>query len=626
MPDNEILVAGTTFLITGESGDIPADGGLFVEDTRHLSRWELREGAARLRPLSARRDAVSAVIVLVPPSVRGASPPYVVFREQVLDETGLVERLRVRNLLDEPCAVDLRYLAGADFADQFEVRADREYAKPGAVRTAVVEGETLVLAYRRDGYVKRTKIVSGGASCVEDGVRWRLELAPHAAASVTLRVAATGDGALDLDAVRTARRTELDGFLAGFHLPEITDPVLSQAVHKGLEALGSLMIPAPGVPGAKIPGAGAPWFLTLFGRDSLITSLAALPYAPDLAAATLRTLAAHQGREDRPERCEEPGKIPHELRTGELSRFGQVPYARYYGTVDATPLFLVALGVHFEHTADPALATELEAAARAAAAWVERGLGERGLLRYPTDSPGLVHQCWKDSATSIVFSTGEPAKGPIAVCEVQGYAYDALVRTAQLARNVWDDRPYADRLDRLATSLRDRFAADFWLDAEDFPALALDCDGRRVDLLASNAGHLLWSGILDDRQAETVANRLLAPDFFSGWGLRTVAAGQRPYHPLSYHNGGVWPHDTALAIAGFARYGLARQARELADGLLAAAAATGFRLPEVLSGFGTDDVAVPVPYPHSCSPQAWAAAAPLLVTTTLGRFSGPVTG
>lgn len=618
------LLAGTTFLIADEAGDVPAAGpvGLFVDDTRHLSAWRLLVDGQRLTTLSAHRDAVSGEAVLAPPTARGVNPPFVVFRTQVLDEDGLVERLRVRNLSAEPLVVEIRYVAAADFADQLELRGDRDYVKPGATRTVHMTPRRLELRYRRDHYAKATTVRPGGsAHCAGDGVRWRVALDPAGEDTLTTRVSTTeGDRPPDVELVRAARRTRDEAFRAGFTLPAITHSVLDRAVRAGLDDLASLLIPAPGLEGAHIPGAGAPWFLTLFGRDSIVTALAALPYLPDLAAVTLRTLALHQGQDRRTERCEEPGKIVHEIRSGELSRFGQVPYARYYGTVDATPLFLVLLGAHHERTGDGALAVELEAAARAAVLWMERdgGLDEHGYLVYPTDAPGLVHHCWKDSKGSIAFSSGRPATGPIAVAEAQGYAVDALTRTARLAREVWGDPEYAARLSARAAGLRRRFAADFWLSGPDFPALALDGGGRQVDLLASNAGHLLWSGLLDRRQAEAVAQRLLAPRFFSGWGLRTVAAGQRPYHPISYHHGGVWPHDTAIAVAGLARYGLTEHAHRLADGLLDVAARFGFRLPEVLAGIGADEVAAPVPYPRSCSPQAWAAAAPLLILDALG--------
>ncbi|SCL27904.1 MGH1-like glycoside hydrolase domain-containing protein [Micromonospora inyonensis] len=240
-----------------------------------------------------------------------------------------------------------------------------------------------------------------------------------------------------------------------------------------------------------------------------------------------------------------------------------------------------------------------------------------GWLVYRTDGAGLVHQCWKDSARGICFRSGEPAGGRLAVAEVQAYAYAALRGTAGIARRVWGDHAYADRLDRTATDLRARFVREFWLDRDDFVALALTEDGRQVDALASNAGHVLWTGLLDDDRATRVGRRLAGPDFFSGWGIRTVAAGQPAYHPVSYHTGGVWPHDTAIVVAGLARHGLHAEAETIARGLLAAAAHQRYRLPEVFAGFGRDEHPVPVPYPHSCSIQAWAAAAPLLLRRTL---------
>lgn len=635
------LVAGATFLITDGAGDIPGDrvGGLFVEDTRHLSRWELLVDGRRLAALSAHRDAVSGEAVLVPSTPRGTTAPFAVFRTQALDESELVERLRVRNLGSAALVLEIRYAAAADFVDQLAVRGDRQYARPGAGVTVDAGARQLTLRYRREDFVRTTTVRPDAAGrCDQEGVRWRLVLGPAAEQTLTVRVSGTGaaaepgpaepgpaePGSEDLDRVVLARRARDEAFRRGFDLPPIAHPVLDRAVRAGLADLASLQIPAPGQDGARITGAGAPWFLTLFGRDSIVTALAALPYAPGLAVVTLRTLAGFQGRDHRPERCEEPGKIVHEIRTGELSRFGQVPFARYYGTVDATPLFLVLLGAHFERTGDSAPARELEAAARAAVAWMDAdgGLAEHGYLVYRTDSPGLVNHCWKDSRDSISFADGRPATGPTAVAEAQGYAVDALVRTARLAREVWQDPAYAAGLERRAAALRKRFAEDFWLSGPDFPALALDGAGRQVDLLASNAGHLLWSGVLDPDRAAAVARRLLAPEFFSGWGLRTIAADQRPYHPISYHLGGVWPHDTAIAVAGLARYGFTDHARRLGEGLLDAAARSGFRLPEVMAGVGADEVGAPVPYPHSCSPQAWAAAAPLLLLDALGPSVG----
>ncbi|MFW6690902.1 glycogen debranching N-terminal domain-containing protein [Streptomyces sp. MAR4 CNX-425] len=401
---------------------------------------------------------------------------------------------------------------------------------------------------------------------------------------------------------------------------------LARACAQGLADLALLRVPATG-PRAEaltVPGAGIPWFLTLFGRDSVLTSLFALPYRPALARDTLLALAATQGTRHDAFSAEQPGRIAHELRHGELSAFRQVPYGRYYGSVDVTPLFLVLLQAHADATGDTSLAARLEPQARAAVAWLlgDGGLAEHGWLVYSPDPGGLVNQNWKDSAGAICFADGSPAGGPVAVAEAQGYAYDALVRTARLARAVWGDAPYADRLDALAAGLRDRFHRDFWLPAADFPALALDGRGRRADALASDAGHLLWSGILDREHGVRTGRRLLADDFFSGWAVRTLAAGQRPYHPLSYHRGSCWPHDNAVIALGLARYGLEAEVGTLTRGLLATAEAHGWRLPEVLAGYARRDHPAPVPYPHACSPQAWAAATPLALLTAVSGGGG----
>ncbi|PWS47736.1 aminotransferase, partial [Streptomyces sp. FT05W] len=401
---------------------------------------------------------------------------------------------------------------------------------------------------------------------------------------------------------------------------------LAAACARGLSDLAALRIPATGPDGehVRVPAAGIPWFLTLFGRDSLFTSLFALPYRPELAEGTLLALAAAQGTEYDTGRGEQPGRVVHEIRHGELAHFRQVPYGRYYGSVDATPLFLVLLDSYTEATGDLALATRLEPVARAAMSWMFRdgGLDDGGYLVYSPDPQGLVNQNWKDSEGAICFLDGTQAEGPIAVAEAQGYAYDALVRTARLARTVWDDSAYADRLERTAADLRDRFLRDFWMPGPDFPALALDGRGRQVDSLASDAGHLLWSGILDGRHAQRVGRRLLEPDFFSGWAIRTLASGLPGYHPLSYHRGTCWPHDNAVVLLGLARCGLTDEARTVALGLMEASAHHGHRLPEVMAGYSRAQHPRPVPYPHSCSPQAWAAATPLAVLTALRDADG----
>lgn len=594
-----LTVNGTAFWIADERGD--ATDGLFIDDIRHLHRWRLL--------LDGAQPALLTPGVLAPRTGRGRPAPYTVFRTQAVDPQGLTERLRIVNHGAQPRTVEVEYAFGADFADQFELRTDRTYDKPGAELT--VDGATV--RYRRGDYLRQTTVTASVPPAVGEGrLTWHLSVPGHGETVLDLSAGPGGAAPRDATVLRERSAADVAAFIAAAAAPASGRPDLDLCVRQGLRDLASMRVQLPMLPGLRIPGAGVPWFLTLFGRDSALSALFALPYLPDLARDVLRALAATQGSRIDPAHLEEPGKIIHEVRSGELAVFDQIPYGRYYGSVDSTPLFLMLLAAHGE------LAGELEAPARAAVDWMLRrgGLDEHGYLVYRTDGPGLVHQCWKDSPDSICFRDGTPATGPIAAAEVQGYAYAALRGIAGLARDVWADPHYADVLDARADKLQADFAADFWLADTGFVALALDGQRRQVDALASNAGHVLWTGILDQQRGRSVADKLGQDDFFSGWGIRTLAAGQECHHPMSYHNGSVWPHDTAIAVAGMRRYGAHAAADRVADGLLAAGAAAGGRLPEVMSGLTRQAGQGPIPYPHSCSPQAWAAAAPLLLLDT----------
>ncbi|MGW7256247.1 amylo-alpha-1,6-glucosidase [Streptomyces sp. NPDC054834] len=639
---HHLLVHGATFAAVGDRGDISgvrgggSPDGLFVRDARHLSRWQLTVDGAMPEVLTPVADGDGARCVLVPRGGRQEPPAHTLFREQAVGDSSFVESLRVTSNRPVPTTVRLAITADADFTDQFELRSDhRTYAKTGVVRSRQVLDDGLEFTYRRGEWRSCTTIMADPAP---DGVEetgtgarrlvWTLELEPHGTAELVLRVIARPHG--EKRALRVPRSPAsvneqllvLEGeFVEGVAFPTGW-PELAAACARGLADLASLQVPATGPDGEelRVPAAGAPWFLTLLGRDALLTSLFTLPYRPRLAAATLPALAATQATRSVAASVAQPGKIVHEVRHGELAHFGQVPYGRYYGSVDATPLFLVLLGAYVEQTGDAALARRLEPHARAAIGWMldHGGLTSRGYLVYRSDRGGLANQNWKDSPGAICSADGTRPHGPVVAAGAQGYAYDALRRTAWVARTVWGDETYAALLEQAAADLRDRFQRDFWMREHSFPALALDGEGRQVDALASDAGHLLWSGLLDKEYGEVVGRRLLEPDFFSGWGVRTLAAGQPAYHPLSYHRGSVWPHDNALLTLGLARYGLHDEARTVAHALVDAATAAGHRLPEVLAGYGRDTHAEPVPYPHACVRESRSAAAPLALLTAVG--------
>ncbi|MCF4138223.1 aminotransferase [Streptomyces sp. Tue 6430] len=639
---HHLLVHGGTFAAVGDRGDISgvrgagSPDGLFVRDARHLSRWQLTVDGAVPEVLVPVADGDAARCVLVPRGGRTEPPSCTLFREQAVGDGSFVESLRVVGNRPVPLTVRLALTVDADFTDQFELRSDhRTYAKTGAVRGRRILDDGVEFSYRRGEWRSLTAVTADPAP---DGVEetgtgarrlvWTLELEPHGSAALTLRVMARPHGekrALRVPRSPAALTAELlarEGeFVEGVAFPTGW-PELAAACARGLADLAALQVPATGPDGEelRVPAAGAPWFLTLLGRDALLTSLFALPYRPAPAAATLLALAAAQATETGQESVAQPGKIVHEVRHGELAHFHQVPYGRYYGSVDATPLFLVLLGAYVEQTGDAALARRLEPHARAAVGWMldHGGLTSRGYLVYRADRGGLANQNWKDSPGAVCSADGTRPSGPVTAAGAQGYAYDALRRTASVARAVWRDETYAALLEQAAADLRDRFQRDFWMREHSFPALALDGEGRQVDALASDAGHLLWSGLLDKEYGELVGRRLLEPDFFSGWGVRTLAAGQPAYHPLSYHRGSVWPHDNALIALGLARYGLHDEARTVAHGLVDAATATGHRLPEVLAGYGRDTHAEPVPYPHACVREARSAAAPLALLTAVG--------
>lgn len=606
--------------------DAPAQGteGLYVADTRLLSRWILEINDSVFWDVGSTREPGRRNTALSPAARRNQTHDLFVFRTQELDAAGLTETLRIRNLGRETISARLVLRAGTDFADQFTVRTDgRVFDLSGAASSLdVLDDGSLAFGY---AHTFRGRTFEAGvrlAASIPPAVRrepddgrfvgaelsWELPVAPGETQTLTISAASTSAQAQRPvpAAVGRSGNGPADTGLTGLGQ---ADAALTALARQSLKDLDSLLMPCPVKPELIIPAAGLPWFLTLFGRDSLLTCMLTRKETPQLLGDVLRALAATQGTVADPARVEQPGKIVHEVRVSELAQLGAVPYGRYYGTVDSTPLFLMALG----QVEDAALIKEMEQPARAAVGWIlgDGGLKDTGFLRYTPDPAGLLHQGWKDSFDAVAGAGGQQPEGAIALAEVQGYAWRGLRECARLAEEHWGDQAWADTLYALADELKTRFRDAFWMADRNFPALAVDGEGRQIDALASNAGHLLWAGILDAADARAVANRLLQDDFFTGWGIRTLAEGQHYYHPMSYHNGSVWPHDTMLAAEGMAAYGLTDQARTVAEGIRDAAAHFGNSLPELFGGFSRTDFPVPVKYHHAGSPQAWAAAAGL---------------
>lgn len=628
MEANDIsILDGSTFLVCSANGDIDAGPdqpqGLFYKDMRHLSKWTLTIKGIPLDVLST--DAIEyyyAQHFCVPPTGTIYKNPTISIVRRHFVGDGFVENLTVLNHGTEAEEVELRLDADADFADLFEVKD--ALAKKGK-RYREVRNRQLVLGYKRENFVRETLISSTVRVTDLDskGVVFRFTLQPKTTWNVRLHVTpVTGETAHQPKFSTRAgadMRNSLKEWIEG--APTMTShPEAVRMYMRNLVDVAALRFRPDTMPQHALPAAGLPWFMALFGRDSLITSYQMLPFNAGLAETTLRALAEAQGTKQEELTEEEPGRILHELRFGELTQFRERPQAPYYGASDTTPLFLVLLDEYERWTGDANLVRGLQGNVRAALNWIDQ-YGDHdgdGYIEYQRKtSLGLENQCWKDSWNSILFRDGTLALTPRATCEIQGYAYDAKVRCARLARTIWKDEAWAAKLEAQAAELKRRFNQDYWIPDRQFFALALDGYKKQVDSLSSNIGHLLWSGIVDDDKAQAIRDHLMSPKMFSGWGIRTMAEGEAGYNPIEYHNGTVWPHDSVFIAAGLARYGFRKDATEIITGILEASVAFRHRLPEVFAGYERAQTCYPVQYPTACLPQAWAAGSTMLAFRVL---------
>jgi glycogen debranching enzyme len=629
------ILDGSTFCICADDGAIrEGSQGFYADDTRFLSRLALTINGEQPMPLSTGKvEYFAAAFFLRNPPAGGLKPDELLIRRERFVTDDLQEHLVVTNLAGDAVTVELAIELEADFADILSIK-HHDFALGDPARAAalpppvaLVAGANARMAHLHDpAGVLSTEVRSSRSTLVSASALWfALELGPHAEWDVRLTFR-PGTGRVRPGRTPRARhfgeqraRTRRSLQAWNLRVPQLaaTWGDLGQAYARSVSDLAALrMRGSDGV--GLLPAAGMPWFMTVFGRDTVITCLQTLVFGPELAHTALRVLAELQAEHDDASIDAEPGKIIHELRRG---RAAEVWFPRYYGTSDATPLFLVLLSETWRWTRDDDLVRELEPAMRLALRWIDE-FGDRdgdGFVEFLRRSEhGLEVQSWKDSPDSQRFADGRIAEGPVAASEVQGYVYDAKLRCAELARAVLGDGGLAERLESEAAELRVRFDRAFWVESGGgFYALALDGRKRPVDSRCSNMGHLLWSGIVPDARVGDVARMLMQPPLWSGWGVRTMSDEDEAYRPLGYHNGTVWPHDNSLIAHGLALRGESEAALLILRSMLEASRWFDGGLPEVFAGLARRDTPFPVAYPTASRPQAWAAGAPVLLLRVL---------
>jgi len=631
------LKDANTFLLADALGDIQgAADGLFSNDTRVLSRFEL--AVANHSPsllggaISQDSTLFTAHLTNRPlPALGERSIPHGVIhieRSRVLWASQMYERLRLTNFSDHAAQIPLKLAFEADFADVFEVQGHRR-AQRGSHLDACVGADRVRLSYRgRDSIVRATEIrFSQRPTSISSGTAtFLLELRSRERAELFIEIGADRSETPSSERYEEARQGSSASMHARVHQGAKVGTsmrLFNQWVDKSRSDLALLTTP---LPTGLYPYAGIPWFATTFGRDAIITSLQMLWINPRLAAGVLRFLASTQAQDESAFRDSQPGKIMHEMRHGEMAALREVPFGQYYGGVDTTPLYVMLAGAYERNTGNRALVDEIWNSLLAATSWIERRLDHSatGFLDYArAEESGLVNQAWKDSHDSIFHADGRLPRGPIAVVEVQAYAYAALIAMAELAARRDDGKRSQVWLAR-AERLRAAIEQQFWIPDMNFYALAIDGDGEPCRVRASNAGHLLFCGVPSDERAAAVTEELLSNRFASGWGIRTLAEGEARYNPMSYHNGSVWPHDTSMCAAGISRYGGGPHMLKILSDIFEAANHFAMRLPELFCGFRRVPGHGPVPYPVACLPQAWSAGSVfMLLQSILGiRIDG----
>ena len=644
------VLDGSTFFVSNLRGDALGSRtqGLFFRDTRYISVFRVTVDDLPLRVLGVHEvDYYSAAFFLQRELPEAASDPDLSIERHRFVGEGMHEDLILTNYSSELLTVKIVMEFASDFADLFEVR-EGKIEKKGQAESSV-RGKSLMLSYDREEMRLRTLI-----SFTQPAELWLgktgdpEKTAPSARAVFEARVEPRGRWKtcviVSLIDGKRKRKPKYDCDSFGKPLPQMEGTLaawqedapaldsdwdlLNQTYKRSVIDLAALRFEVEPGDRERPLAAGLPWFMALFGRDSMITSYQSMILGNELVESSLRALARRQASEYSDFHDSEPGKMLHEIRFGELSRFGDVPHSPYYGSIDSTILFLIVLHEAYLWSGDLGLMRELEKEARAALEWIDQ-YGDPdgdGFVEYMRRSErGLQNQCWKDSANSVQFADGRLAEAPIAASEVQGYVYDAWVRLAGVVEEAWGDATLAKSLSEKAAKLRKRFNKEFWNEEGGFFVQALDGDKEQVDSVTSNMGQLLWTGIVDKKRAKMVALKLMEPAMWSGWGIRTMSSVSGGYSPIEYHNGTIWPHDNSIIATGLVRYGFKVEAARIFAAQIEASAFFGNRLPETFAGYDRRETKFPVDYPVACIPQAWAAGSPLLyLRAVLGLEPDPV--
>jgi glycogen debranching enzyme len=619
---------GEAFLVSALDGDLNEGNscglGFYYRDTRFLSLFTMRMNGTEpiLLSSSAERAYMSHMDLTNADVWAGGE---IVIPQQTINirrirvcGRRLYERIRVKNYSPAPVEVQIELTFGADFADIFEVRGVQRTIRGTMLQPKLAERGVVFAYLGQDDLFRQTRVEfsqDASSSSVRGGqvtFVFSIPLRPHQTRLLGLTVepliGTEPSPQGDFDASLHQIRRSYEAFDRECTTVTTDNRVFNQLLERGRRDMRALTTETRF---GKIISAGIPWYVAPFGRDSLLAAYEILSLHPKISADTLRLLAHFQGRQVDPWRDEEPGKIFHEIRQGELALANLVPHTPYYGSVDSTPLFLMLAAAYFRWTNDRDLLEELKPNIHAALSWIDEhgDMDGDGFVEYKRRSPrGLENQGWKDSGNSVVHVDGTLAPPPIALAEVQGYVYLAKIRVADILSILGDDET-PERLRKEAALLKEKFNREFWMPDEGYFALALDGEKRQVKSISSNPGHCLYCGIIDDDKAEALARRLLQPDMFSGWGIRTMSKGAIAYNPMSYHNGSVWPHDNAIIAAGLKRYQFSKATNRVVTALFdTAVQAEYLRLPELFCGFTRRTPNRPVSYPVACSPQAWAAA------------------